>query len=237
MHRHTLLAAALLALAAAPARAQSPAAAEPCRPDSQSPIDIRQPVRSDVPAVFARYSARTDVRLTNQDSVQVKVLVPAGVATLQLGAKTYPLTQFHTHWPGEHRLNRVQFPVEIHFVHQLGDSVVAVGLLVNWSPGDVDNATWAPLLDRIPAPGDTVTVNAVELANLLQAELLGREQVFHYYGSLTTPQYTPVRWLVRRRPLLLSSRQIGQIMAATRRYSRDPQPIGCRVVRYEFGPR
>ncbi len=236
MHRHTLLVAALLCAAAAPARAQSAAAAEPCRPDSQSPIDIRGPVRSAVPGVQARYSARAEVRLTNQDSQEVKVLVPAGVAALRLGAKSYPLTQFHTHWPGEHRLDGYQFPAEIHFVHELGDSVVAVGLLVNWSERDADNPTWAPLLDRIPAPGDTVPVE-VELARLLQAELLEREQVFHYYGSLTTPQYTPVRWLVRARPLSLSSRQIGQLRAATGEYSRGLQEIGCRVVRYQFGRR
>jgi carbonic anhydrase len=231
MHRHTLLAAALLALAADPARAQSPAAADTCPSDSQqSPIDIRHPIPSSVPVVSARYPTRANVRLTNLDSQEVKVLVPAGVATLRLGSVSYLLEQFHTHWPSEHRLGGIQFPAEIHFVHGAGGTTVAVGLLVNWSPGDVDNPAWAPLLDRIPAPGDTVTVNQVELARLLQTELLGREQVFHYAGSLTTPNYTPVRWLVRARPLLLSSRQIGQLRAATGRYSRDLQRL-CSIVR------
>lgn len=177
----------------------------------------------------------------------------------------YKLYQFHFHWGStdfqgsEHLLDSQQYAAEMHVIHynsKYADVGKAIdqgdGLLV-WghflkvaSDKTVHNQAFQNLLDeffKAQKCCDTTQVT-VNLKALLPDE---SEHFYHYNGSLTTPPcYESVKWIVNRKPLLVSADQMKEFRKlqtntpASTAYSylsdnyRPAMPLNDRMVHANF---
>src|SRR5689334_8795351 len=101
---------------------------------AQSPIDIRDTVKSDLPPLqFTFTSEPLKYLINNGATVRVNYHEAAGEgSTLDVGATRYRLTQFHFHRPSEEQINGRAFAMDVHFMFESADKHVAgVAVLVN----------------------------------------------------------------------------------------------------------
>lgn len=230
--RHTLALVLLSSAAlAAPAAAQDlVSVCDTTR--NQSPIDIVHPVRSALPGLDARYLP-VPGRLFNNGGHSLQVELE-GNDSLMVGTAGYRLVQLHTHWPSEHRLRGEQFAAEVHYVHvdATGQPALVLGTLVREG---ARNPAWDQLLALLPDGGvpGLVPIARVDVRALIGLGSLDAEMVFRYPGSLTShPSCAGISWLVRARHTEMSRDQLNLLRKKTRTYSRPPQPLDGRVVRY-----
>lgn len=198
---------------------------------AQSPIDIRDAVKADLPPLqFEFKPAPLKYLLNNGATVRVNYHDASGAGSaLVVGGKRYQLTQFHFHRPSEELINGRAFAMDVHFMFEADDHAVAgVAALVN--PGE-SNDLVAQLWTYMPTtagpehevPG--ITINP--------AELLPHEYGYYEYeGSVTAPPCTEgVRWIVLRTPIQLSRDQIGAFVRVYPNDARPAQPLNGRVVK------
>jgi carbonic anhydrase len=65
------------------------------------------------------------------DTLKFTPKTPNGVFERLDGA--YSLIQWHVHTPSEHRVNGIDYPAEIHFVHKKNDKLAVIGAFVDFS--------------------------------------------------------------------------------------------------------
>lgn len=247
-----LLRLALLLLLAA-------AAAAPLRRASaqtgleQTPIDVRDEDATfveNMPALGFSYGTKVTLRVVNTGSpgefATVRAVVPeADQSSLTVAdvnsdePKTYKLLQFHWHTPSEHRLNGEEFPMEMHFVHQLGADgpYTVVGVFIRQGK---ENKELKKLFNDLPAVKDEGRVAAkVNLTRLLPGGL----ESYRYNGSLTTPDpgtgvfKEGIRWVVLAEPVEMSAEQINAFKALfPDGNSRELQPLNGRTVYTDVEP-
>lgn len=89
----------------------------------QSPIDIRDTKKADLPALKFDYNSAPLNIIDNGHTIQVNY--PPG-STLTVGDKTYTLKQFHFHHPSEEHVNGRGYDMVAHLVHADADGHLAV---------------------------------------------------------------------------------------------------------------
>jgi Carbonic anhydrase len=94
-----------------------------CSMGTQSPIDIKGAVASDLPTLKFDYKAVPLNIIDNGHTIQINY--PAG-SKLTVGDKTYALQQIHFHHPSEERINGHPSDMVAHFVHSDSDGHLAV---------------------------------------------------------------------------------------------------------------
>lgn len=227
----------LLLLAAAPAAAQLPTlCTRPSVPGrAQSPIDITGAQPAALRTVGGSYPPRAGRAFSTGRNIQVNV-APGG--DIVVDGLSFPLVEFHFHWPAEHTLNGHSYPVEIHMVHKRPDGRIVA--LATWVAEGADNPAWNAIWATFPAISrgrDTATV-AVDVRQLFGIGSLNDERLYTYCGSLTTGDYEEgVTWLVRRTPIYMSTAQIALLRRAMTCYSRATQPLNGRHIRYRHASR
>jgi carbonic anhydrase len=183
----------------------------------QSPIDIRDAKKEDLPVLKFDYNA---VPLSIIDNGHTVMINYAPGSTLTVGDRIYKLTQFHFHHPSEEHINGKTYDMVAHLVHADADGHLAV-VAVLFKLGASD-----PLLEtlwkNIPKEKEkTVTLSSVSInvKDLLPAD-------FGYYtfsGSLTTPPCTEgVTWFVLKDAATLSAQQLATFANL---YPADNRPI------------
>jgi carbonic anhydrase len=190
----------------------------------QSPIDIRQAVKADLPALQFAYNA-VPLSLTNNGHT-IQFNAPAG-QTLTVGDQTYELLQFHFHTPSEEAVNGKRTAMVAHFVHKnAAGQLGVIGVLIQ--PGKT-NAAYAPVFSHLPRKGERVTVDDLQL-NL--GDLLPTSKAyFKYAGSLTTPPCSEgVNWMVLKEPVRLGAEQIKAFRRIFNANARPIQPSHGRVI-------
>src|SRR5271170_3279338 len=85
---------------------------------TQSPIDIKDAKKTDLPALKFHYHAVALNIIDNGHTIQVNY---APGSTLTVGEKIYILKQFHFHHPSEEHVNGKDFPLVAHLVHADAD--------------------------------------------------------------------------------------------------------------------
>src|SRR5215467_10312161 len=90
---------------------------------TQSPIDVKNAIPSDLPALKIDYQGVPLKIIDNGHTIQVNY--PPG-STLAVGDKTYSLKQFHFHHPAEEHINGKSFPFVAHLVHADAEGHLAV---------------------------------------------------------------------------------------------------------------
>ena len=191
----------------------------------QSPIDIRNPKKADLPPIQFDYRPSPLHVIDNGHTIMVNY---GPGSSISVDGKKYALKQFHFHRPSEERINGKGYEMVVHLVHADDEGNLAV-VAVLLQQGK-DNALVHELWNDLPKEKEkeevlnNVRVNA---AGLLPAE----RGYYTFPGSLTTPPCSEnVTWFVLKRPVTISSAEIEQFSKLYRHDARPTQPLYDRVV-------
>ena len=191
----------------------------------QSPIDIVETRKQNLPAIVFRYRA-APLRLVN-DGHTVRVRFANG-SEFQLGKERFALQQAHFHAPGGDKVRGEAFPLAAHLLHKGSDGRLTVIVVLFRLGGG--NTAFDKLLEKIPArtAGEqTLADNSVNVAEFLPAA----HGYYAYDGSLTGPPCTEgVRWMVLKQPLEVSAGQLARYRSLFRDNARAVQPLHGREV-------
>ncbi len=182
----------------------------------QSPIDIRDAAKAELPALGFSYAAGRAEVVNNGHTIQVNV---GDGNSAKLGGSDYKLLQFHFHTPSEEKVNGKAYPLVAHMVHKNAEGQLAV-VAVLFSEGKEN-----PVLKRVFATMPKQADAKAELAEPLNpADLLPAAQGYYaFMGSLTTPPCSEgVRWQVLKQPVEMSK---GQLAAFRKLYPMNARPV------------
>lgn len=187
---------------------------------NQSPIDIRATTKAKLPKLEFDFR-NGPVNIVNNGYTAVRVdYSPGNGNSLTIGPKSYELTQFHFHHPGEEKINGKSYDMVLHLMYRSRDAQV-VGVAVPLKRGQA-NGTIAQLWAHMPqTPGKYQLISglSINLAGLLPKET----GYYRYDGSVSAPPCNePVTWFVLKSPVEISAEQIG---AFAKLYPHDVRPI------------
>jgi carbonic anhydrase len=199
-----------------------------CNGKQQSPIDIRETAKADLPALRFDYKPALIPYVTNNGAtIRVNYGAPGSGDFLIVGDARYQLTQFHFHRPSEERIRGRAYDMVLHLMHQSSEGRVA-GVAVLLKAGSA-NATIEKLWAHMPkSEGD----QEAEGLQINPAEMLpGKFGYYTYMGSQTAPPCNEgVQWFVLKTPVSISSQQIAEFAKLYPHDVRAPQPLNDRVV-------
>lgn len=199
-----------------------------CRGKEQSPIDIRDAQKADLPALRFDYKPGLIPYVTNNGAtIRVNYEAPGSGDFLVVGDARYQLTQFHFHRPSEEYIRGKRFDMVLHLMHQSSDGKVA-GVAVLLKTGK-SNATIAKLWAHMPMAEGEVKVDRLEVDPLDLVPL--KRGYYTYLGSQTAPPCNEgVKWFVLKTPLEISAEQIKAFAKLYPHDVRPLQPLNGRVV-------
>jgi carbonic anhydrase len=205
---------------------------------AQSPIDITSAEKADLPPLrFEFKSGPLKNLLNNGKTVRVDYHGAESAGDiLTVGDKTYQLTQFHFHHPGEEALHGKRYQMVVHLMYKSSDGKV-VGVAVPVQAGR-PNATVQKLWNHMPVkeskmladyshPGEEVPGVEIDPGGLLPRSL----GYYTYMGAVTAPPCTEdVRWYVLKTPVEMSAKQIRAFAVLFPNDARPVQPVNGRLV-------
>jgi carbonic anhydrase len=197
----------------------------------QSPIDIRNAEKAELPAIRFEYKSRPlKYLIDNGYTLRVNYHdAPGSGNSLIVGEKRYQLTQFHFHRPSEEYIDGKPYDMVLHLMHQASDGKIA-GVAVLLKEGKA-NATIQQLWERWPKiEGKEQDVAGVEVNP--SALLPNAAAYYMYMGSLTAPPCSEdVTWFVLKTPLDMSAEEIAAFAEHYPHDVRPLQPLNGRVVK------
>lgn len=195
------------------------------RGHNQSPVDIRQTIKGELPPLSLTFHAKDKSIINNGHTLQLNV---HDGDSLMLDGTEFKLQQFHFHAPSENRISGKSYPLEVHFVHSNAEGQLAV-VAVMFEEG-AENPVITDILKNVPARLNVAQPLNKPLA--LAALIPGDKSYYRYNGSLTTPPCTEgVRWLVIKQPVTLSVAQIKAFQKVLGQHNNRPiQPLNGRLI-------
>ena len=195
----------------------------------QSPIDIRNAQKAELPALRFAYKD-SPLHIINNGYTAVRVnYAPGNGNFLMIGEQRYELRQFHFHHPSEESVGGKSYEMSAHLMHESADGKVA-GVAVFLKAGR-ENEVVRQLWEHMPnTPGKE---EAIAGAEVNPKGLLPRDASYYMYmGSLTAPPCTEgVTWFVLKTPVEISAEQISAFGALYPHDVRPIQPVNGRVVK------
>jgi len=197
-----------------------------CKGQSQSPIDIKGAVvDGGLNALDMHYEDVPVALINNGHTVEFEY---GDGSTIKFNGEDYDLLQFHFHTGSEHTVDGLQYPMEVHLVHQEAatGNLAVVGIF--FKEGS-ENAFLANFIDSLPAGVDDHYSSAklVNVADVLPVA----EAYYTYSGSLTTPSCSEVvTWLVLKNPVEASSVQIQKMHEIIHDNNRPIQSLNGREI-------
>jgi carbonic anhydrase len=195
--------------------------------ERQSPIDIKEGARLELPPIVFDYQPAPLRIVDNGHTVQVNY--PEG-STISVAGERFELKQFHFHKPAEERIDGRAFDMVAHLVHRSLDgrlAVVAVLLEAREQPQPFVRSLWPYLpleQGREIAPKDVV----IDVNTLLPQA----RTYFAYMGSLTTPPCSEgVLWLVLKTPVEMAPEQVAVFGKLYEMNARPLQPAHGRLIK------
>lgn len=173
-----------------------------CNGKNQSPINIDQTIKAELPPLKFNYVSNSKSIINNARTVQVNFNEGN---YLLLDNKKFELKQFHLHSPSENRIHGKTYPMEMHLVHASPEGELTVVALM-FEEGK-KNEKLAKLWKEFPkTAGDTKTLKHQDIASAFLPENL---DYYRFNGSLTTPPCSEgVRWIVLKDVQQASAKQI-----------------------------
>jgi carbonic anhydrase len=201
-----------------------------CDGKEQSPIDIRNPEKSALPALrFDYHSGPIQYVINNGHTIRVNYYAPGSGDFLVFAGMRYQLTQFHFHRPSEELVNGNSYDMVLHLMHETSDGKVA-GVAVFLRAGKGNPAVQEVWDHMPPAEGQ----NVVRALQLNPMDLLPSDTAAYYMytGSVTAPPCTEgVTWFVLKKPITVSPAQISAFAKLYPDDVRPPQPLNGRIVK------
>jgi carbonic anhydrase len=193
----------------------------------QSPIDIKDGARLDLPPIVFDYQPSALRIVDNGHSVQVNY---AEGSSITVGGERYELKQFHFHKPAEERIDGRTFDMSAHLVHRSESGRLAV-VAVLFEAREQANAFLRGLWPHLPLePGREIANKDVTVD--VNAMLPEARTYFTYIGSLTTPPCTEgVQWIVLKTPVEVSPDQVAVFGKLYSMNARPLQPARGRLIK------
>jgi carbonic anhydrase len=192
--------------------------------NQQSPIDIGDTVKAQLPPLKIIWDKHTDTIVNNGHTIQVNI---AESSILSLGETYYRLLQFHFHHPSEHSIGGKRFAMEVHFVHaNAADALAVIGVLMVAGKA---NAVFSKVVSTMPGQeGPPVKADpAIDPAGLLPV----KRAYYRYSGSLTTPPCSEtVDWLVLADPISVADDDVARFAKVFPMNARPVQKLNRRYV-------
>jgi carbonic anhydrase len=191
----------------------------------QSPIDIRNPHKADLPPIEFDYKASPLHIIDNGHAVMINYGTGSFIT---VGKNKYALKQFHFHRPSEETINGKGYEMVVHLVHadQKGNLAVIAVLLQKGEDNPLVRELWSDLPKEKEREEDLDSVQ-IDVAGLLPVE----RGYYTYQGSLTTPPCSEnVTWFVLKHPVTVSAAEIQQFSKLYRHDVRPRQPSYGRIV-------
>jgi carbonic anhydrase len=192
----------------------------------QSPIDIRNTIRADLPPIQFAYKPVPLSIMDNGHSIRIDTPDAGGIT---VDDESYELQQFHFHKPSEFKVNGKAYDMSVHLVHQSKAGKLAV-VAVLFETGKEQNLvrtlwTHLPLGQGKPVTRPEVRIDPSQL-------LPAKRNYFTFLGSLTTPPCTEgVTWLVLKTPVQISKEQLADFGSIYKNNVRPVQPVNMRVIK------
>jgi carbonic anhydrase len=210
-----------------------------CNGKEQSPIDIQNAEKGDLPALrFESKSGPLKYLVNNGHTIRVNYHDDPGTGNLLIvGDQRYQLTQFHFHRPSEEYIHGKPYDMVAHLMYQTSDHKVA-GVAVLLKAGSA-NATIQQIWKHMPQTESKVLVDfsheEEEIAgvDINPDGLLPHDTGYYtYMGSVTAPPCTEgVKWYVLKTPVEISAEQINAFAKLYPHDVRPLQPVNGRVVK------
>jgi carbonic anhydrase len=203
----------------------NPEFAECSQGHHQSPIDIRNPKKADLPPIEFHYDPSPLDIIDNGHTIMINY---APGSFISVGGKKYQFKQFHFHRPSEERIHGKHYEMSLHLVHadEQGKLAVVAVLLQKGEDNHLVHVLW----DDMPKEKDKEEhINNVQI----DADgLLPTDRGYYTFtGSLTTPPCSEdVTWFVLKHPLTVSPAEIDQFSKLYRDNARPTQPLYDRSV-------
>ncbi|XP_052758156.1 putative carbonic anhydrase 5 [Galleria mellonella] len=222
----------------------------------QSPIDIKT---SDVvddfakqfikygPLVFSGYHSVLVSGVNNGYTVQFSCDGEESIHPTLTGGPLqhkYRLEQVHFHWPSEHSINGVKYPMEIHFVHVRADltvkdalknedglTIVSVFCNVQTELNEPQQESSKELMEYVPKllnTGERISGIILDMTKLLSVNY---NSYYTYAGSLTSPDCNEaVIWIIFDTPIYLTDAQYRLFSKVRRHNFRALQTLNQHIV-------
>jgi carbonic anhydrase len=195
---------------------------------AQSPIDIRETQKADLPALRMEFE-NTPLRYVTNNGHTIRVNYPQAPESgnLLIVGGRFHLIQFHFHHPSEEHIHGKAYPMEVHLMYQASDGANA-GVAVFIEEGAA-NGTIEKLWQHLPrAEGETAVTGVFIQPSDLAPRSLG---YYRYTGSQTAPPCNePVTWFVLKTPIEASAAQIKAFAELYPHNVRPIQPLNGRIV-------
>jgi len=191
----------------------------------QSPIDIRNPQKADLPALTFDYKTSPLHIVDNGHTIMIKY---APGSSLSVNGKRYALQQFHFHRPSEESIDGKQYAMSLHLVHkdEQGELAVVAVLLQRGNENELVRELWENL-PKEKEKEESPEKESIDVSALLPAD----RGYYTYQGSLTTPPCTEnVTWFVLKHPVTVSPEEIEKFSKLYQDDARPAQPVFDRVV-------
>jgi carbonic anhydrase len=198
----------------------------PCKDGHrQSPIDIRNPQKADLPPILFDYHPSPLHIVDNGHTIMVNYSPGSAIS---VGGQNYQLKQFHFHRPSEERVNGKRYQMVVHLVHagQEGKLAVVAILLQKGEDNPLVHELWKDL------PKEKEKEEFLDSVQVDAAKFLPSDHGYYTFpGSLTTPPCSEnVTWYVLKQPVTVSTEEIEQFSKLYRNDARPTQPLYGRVV-------
>ena len=191
----------------------------------QSPIDIHNPQKADLPAIQFDYKSSPLNIVDNGHTIMINYS-PGSFITV--GGKRYELKQFHFHRPSEEKINGKGYEMTVHLVHadEKGNLAVVAVLLEKGEDNALVHTLWKDL------PKEKGKIESEKDVQIDADGLLPPDHSYYTFsGSLTTPPCSEdVTWFVLKHPVSVSAAEIEQFSNLYRDDARPTQPLYGRVV-------
>lgn len=191
----------------------------------QSPIDIRNPQKADLPPIVFDYKPSSLHIIDNGHTIMINY---GPGSFILVGGKKYALKQFHFHRPSEETIDGKGYAMGVHLVHadEEGNLAVVAVLLQKGKDNPLVHELWKDLPKEKEKEEDLDSVQ-IDAAGLLPAV----RDYYTFPGSLTTPPCSEnVTWFVLKYPVTVSTAEIEQFSKLYRHDARPTQPLYGRVI-------
>lgn len=193
----------------------------------QSPIDVRNTIRGDLPPLRIAYQP---VALQLLDDGHGIVANGQGGGTLTVDGEEFELQAVRFRHPGEEVVGGKRAAMSVQFEHRAKSGRIAI-LAVPVQPGKEAHRTiralWTelPLEQHRPSTPGGVKFDASQL-------LPGKRDYMTYSGSLTYPPCSEgVLWVIMKQPIQLAKEQIADFARIYKHNIRPAQPANGRVIK------
>jgi carbonic anhydrase len=191
----------------------------------QSPIDIRNPQKADLPPLGFDYKPSALRIIDNGHTIMVNY---APGSFMSVGGERYELKQFHFHRPSEEKVEGRTFDMVVHLVHanEAGKLAVVAVLLQQGDDNPLIRELWKDLPNEKGREARLEDIQ-IDASRILPAA----RGYYRFSGSLTTPPCgEDVTWFVLKQPTTVSASEIEQFSLLYRNDARPTQPLYGRIV-------